>query len=93
MWSCKKKKDEIKIFFEVIKSHNGKSFTNLSKIQNFKDLLCLTNGQKYDFCKIVLEEKELFNALKFMSNKKTPENDGSSKGFYEAFWNELKDLL
>ena len=28
-----------------------------------------------------------------MPNKKTPQNDELSKEFYEAFWNELKDLL
>ena len=26
-----------------------------------------------------------------MANKKTPGNDGLTKDFYEAFWNELKD--
>ena len=28
-----------------------------------------------------------------MPNNKTPGNDGLSKKFYEAFWNELKDPL
>ena len=28
-----------------------------------------------------------------MLNGKTPGNDGLSKEFYEAFWNELKDPL
>ena len=28
-----------------------------------------------------------------MLNDKTPGNDGLSKEFYEAFWNELKDIL
>ena len=28
-----------------------------------------------------------------MPNNKTPGNDGLSKEFYEAFWNELKDPL
>ena len=85
--------DEIKIFFEeAFKCHNGKSFTNLSNILNSIDLPCLTNEQK-DFCEIELGEKELFNALKSMPNNKTPGNDGLSKEFYEAFWNELKDPL
>ena len=49
--------DEIKIFYEeAFKCHNGKSFTNLSKILNSIDLLCLTNKQK-DFCEIELGEK------------------------------------
>ena len=70
----------------------GKSFTTLSNILNSLDLPSLTNGQK-DFCEIELGEKELCNALKSMPNKKTPGNYGLSKEFYEAFWNELKDLL
>ena len=28
-----------------------------------------------------------------MPNNKTPGNDGLSKEFYEAFWNELQDLI
>ena len=48
---------------------------------------------KKDFCKIKIWEKELYNALKSIPNNKTPGNDGFSKEFYEAFWNELKDLL
>ena len=31
--------------------------------------------------------------MKSIPNNKTPGNDGLSKEFYEAFWNELKDLL
>ena len=90
----KKRNDEIKIFFEeAFKCHKGKSFTNLSNILNSIDLPCLTNKQK-DFCEIDdLGEKELLNALKSMPNNKTPGNDGLSKEFYEAFWNELKDPL
>ena len=85
--------DEIKIFFEeAFECHNGKLFKNLSNILNSVDLPCLTNEQK-DFCEIELGEKELLNALKSMPNNKTPGNDGLSKEFYEAFWNELKDPL
>ena len=93
--TCEKTKinDEIKIFFEeAFECHKGKSFTNLSYILNSVDLPCLTNEQK-GFCEIKLAEKELFDALKSMPNNKTPGNDGLSKEFYEAFWNELKDPL
>ena len=72
--------------------YNGKSFPNLSNILNSIDLPCLTKEQK-DFCEIELGEKELLNALKSMPNNKTPGNNGLSKEFYEAFWNELKDPL
>ena len=37
--------------------------------------------------------KRIHHALKFVPNNKTPGNDGLSKEFYEAFWNELKDPL
>ena len=85
--------NEIKILFEeAFKCRKGKLSTNLSNILNSVDLPCLTNEQK-DFCEIELGEKELFNALKSMPNNKTPGNDGLSKEFYEAFWNELKDPL
>ena len=85
--------DEIKIFFqEAFKCHYSKSFTNLSNTLNSIDLPRLTNKQK-DFCEIELGEKELLNALKSLPNNKTPENDGLSKEFYEAFWNQLKDPL
>ena len=85
--------DEIKIFFqEAFKCHYSKSFTNLSNTRNSIDLPRLTNKQK-DFCEIELGEKELLNALKSLPNNKTPENDGLSKEFYEAFWNELKEPL
>ena len=73
------------------KCSNGKLFTNLSNILNSIDLPCLTNEQKV-FCETELGEKELFSAWKSMPNNKTPGNDGLSKEFYEAFWNELNDF-
>ena len=77
--------DEIKIFFEeAFKFHRDKSATNLSNILKSIDLPCLHNKQK-DFCEIKLGEKELYNAMKSISNNKTPGNDGLSREFYEAF--------
>ena len=32
-------------------------------------------------------------ALKSMSNNKSPDNDGLSKQFYEAFWEDIKDVF
>ena len=46
-----------------------------------------------NFCEIKSGEKELYNALKSMTDNKTPRNDGLSQKCYEAFWNELKDPL
>ena len=72
--------------------HKGKSVTNLSNILNSLDLYSLTNEQT-NFCEIELLKKELYNALKSMSNNKAPGNDGFSKEFYEAVQNKLKYLL
>ena len=33
----------------------------------------------------------MIDALKIFSNNKSPGNDGLTKEFYEAFWNELKE--
>ena len=44
------------------------------------DLPCLTNEKK-DFYEIELRDKELSNALKSLSNNKTPGRDGLSKEF------------
>ena len=88
-----KRNDEIKIFFaKAFKYHKGKLFTNLSNVLNSIDLPCLTKEQK-DFCEVELGEKELSNVLKSIPNNETPGNDGLSKEFHEAFWNELKDPL
>ena len=80
------------MFEEVFICLKGKSFTNHSNILNSIDLPCLTNEKK-DFWEAQLGEKELWNALKSELNNKTPGNDGLSKKFFEAFWNELKDPL
>ena len=86
-----KTNDETKIFFkEVFQYYQSKPFKNLTNILNSIDLPCLAIEQK-GFCETELREDELCNALKSMPNNKTPGNDGLSKEFYEAFWNELKD--
>ena len=80
------------LFEETFKCHKGKLFTNLTNILKSVDLPCLTNEQK-DLCEIELVGKELWNALKSMPDNKTSGNDGLSKGFYEAIWNELEDPI
>ena len=35
----------------------------------------------------------MIDALEIFSNNKSPGNDGLTKEFYEAFWNELKELF
>ena len=50
----------------------------------------VTNDQKVVYDND-LTDKELFDALKGIPNKKSPGNDGLTKEFYETFWDELKD--
>ena len=40
-----------------------------------------------------LTEKDLCESLKSMQNDKSPGNNGSTKEFYETFWNKLKDIF
>ena len=41
-------------------------------------------------CEKCITEKELFEALKSMTNDKSPGNDGLTKEFFETFWSEVK---
>ena len=51
------------------------------------------DNQKALSCEGPITETELLNALKSMSNDKSPGNDGLTKEFYETFWNEIKNPL
>ena len=51
------------------------------------------DNQKALSCEGPITETELLNALKSMSNDKSPGNDGLMKEFYETFWNEIKNTL
>ena len=51
------------------------------------------DNQKTLSCEGPITESELLNALKSMSNDKSPGNDGLTKEFYETFWNEIKNPL
>ena len=44
-------------------------------------------------CEGVITEEELLKALKKLPNNKSPGNDGITKEFYEAFWDDLKTLF
>ena len=48
----------------------------------------LSNEESLE-CKIFITEKELFEALKSMSNEKSLGNDGLTKEFLEMFWSEV----
>ena len=44
-------------------------------------------------CEGVITEEKLLKALKQMPNNKLPGNEGITKEFYEAFWDDLKTPL
>ena len=49
--------------------------------------------EKSQKCKGEITEEEHLKALKKMPNNKSPGNDGITKEFYEAFWDDLKTPL
>ena len=58
----------------------------------FSNVLKLPENQAR-FCEETLTEKDLYNSLESMPNCKYPGNGGLTKGFYETFWNELKEIF
>ena len=52
----------------------------------------LTNEQTL-CCEGIMSEDEVFKSLKSIENNKLPGDDGTSKEFYEWFWNEIKNLF
>ena len=66
-----------------------------SKIVSFLDNISLPviNNDFFNLCENDLTEDELLISLKSMQNNKTPGNDGLTKEFYEAFWNEIKHVF
>ena len=66
-----------------------------SKIVSFLDNISfqVINNDFFSLCENDLTEDELLISLKSMQNNKTPGNDGLTKEFYEAFWNEIKHVF
>ena len=48
---------------------------------------------KPKLCEENLVEKDLYDSLKNMQNDKSPGKNGSTKEFYETFWNKLKKIF
>ena len=72
-------------------------FTEKPKIQN-EDITAYLNqisipvltGEQSQIHEGPISENELLQALKNMSNIKSPRNDGLTKEFYKTFWEDLK---
>ena len=52
----------------------------------------LTEEQK-KICEGEVTEKEIYQSLISMENKKSPGNDGLTKEFYCTFWNEIENIF
>ena len=52
-----------------------------------------SSNEQYDLRENKISETDLFESMKGMKNNKTPGNDGLTKEFYEAFWDEPKTPL
>ena len=76
------------LFTEKISTSKEKVDTFLNKMSLPK----LDNQKAFSY-EGPVTETELLNALKSMSNDKSPGNDGLTKEFYETFWNEIKNPL
>ena len=54
--------------------------------------MCYYSDQ-INLCEKGLFEIDLYSAVKNMQNNKSPGNYRLTKEFYEAFWDEIKELL
>ena len=71
-----------------------KILTSKEKVDTLNKMsLPKLDNQKALSCEGPITETELLNALKSMSNDKSPGNDGLTKEFYETFGNEIKNPL
>ena len=76
------------LFKKTICSGNSKIVSFLGNIS-----FPVINNDFFNLCENDLTEDELLISLKSMQNNKTPGNDGLTKEFYEAFWNEIKHVF
>ena len=52
----------------------------------------LANKQTFEY-ESIISEIELLKALKSIKNDKSPGNNEITKGFYESFWDDIKNSL
>ena len=80
---------ELKLFYEKLFQNNSVNLSEQDMFLRNISLPTLDPQQQY-LCETDISEKELYNALKTMQNNKSPGNDGLTKEFYEAFWEDIK---
>ena len=77
-----------KDFYETLfKKREQKTTSEIKFFLNVTDVPKLSEDQ------VKLCEEDLCKSLRSMQNDKYPGNDGFTKGFYETFWDELKEIF
>ena len=68
------------------------SLNQIRKRNRFQIVSLLPNlaSKSFNICESEITEKDLITALKSIPNGKSPGHDGSTKEFYEHFWDDLK---
>jgi hypothetical protein len=80
----------IKEYYENLYSGNSINQAKLDKI--LEKAPKLTENQR-ELTKGLITYKECLNALKSLSNGKTPGQDGLTTDFYKIFWNDINNLV
>ena len=88
--------EEQKLFYENLytsklnKTEEYREMTNSFSVDNPTPIL--TDGEK-NICDMPITVKECSNALKSLSNNKSPGSDGFTTNFYKFFWKNIKDIV
>ena len=72
-----------------------KSILSVQQCKYFLDALCIPSLTEEDrnICEGLLAPGEVLNALKCMSNDKSPGNDGLTREFYVQFYNIIENVF
>ena len=88
--------NEQKRFYSNLYSFKENSLDNEDIVNTFfvanEDIPKLSEEDK-NVCEGLITKQECVNAIKNMSNFKSPGTDGLPVEFYKIFWNEISDLL
>ena len=82
----------LKIYESLFQKDIKKSVSDIETFLTQIQLPTITDGN-YAKDETDITADNLFVALKSKPNNKSPGNDGLSKGFYEALWEDIKDAF
>ena len=83
---------EAKLFYENLYSYKNIDDINLTQILHFNDIPKLNDDQK-DKLEGQISYAEVLQALKQMSNNKSPGSDGFTPEFFKFFWKDIGHFL